>query len=1001
MRPLDFASLLERPESESLDFKATCYDLSDRRQKRNFAKDLASLINTPRGGDAHIVLGVKKRLDGSTDLVGLDREIDDADLQDVAQSLLEPNPRFLFSTVTYRGVTLGLISIPAGNPRPVVPAKTLDNGFVGGSVYFRRGSKNDVASTQEQIRIWDWFRNSRQDVVSANPYALDPAWPRYMAAVAAFHSTSRQILIVDDAFREDANDLSGIGAGPWTYVLDFDMRSDVDGLLAVLRPTVEQNRALHVRVKGDPRTSRSPEVTTTWFFVRGLHGRAESISAKGVRSWRRDYRQVLSEEFDALAGELSPTTVHVTILWRDGELNPYLAEVLRTLDDSLRDFLSPVFVTDAPGTCQSLAEEFDAPVIEMPLHQFARGVQQVADEKRPISPGSVTLPSASGVPIELDPKTANWIAEEIELVPLGDPESDDNGIVTFLRGGLVTWADLDREVDARRDIQTRLTAAIRKDLDDGRTTRVNLFHRPGTGGTTVGRRVAWELHEDFPCGLLRRTAPMDTADRVARLYEETGSSVLLIADGTDIAERELDDLAEYFRARRTPVVLLQVRRRQASVDQQRERTFDLSSVLSPREAGRFVHKLSIDAPDRAEVLKQLERRNNRTFHRPVYFALTAYEQDFRGLSDFVSSRISKLTDSQSEALVYAAIALRYGQGTLPVSALRTVFGLSPRDSSEVPRLFPPTTDELFVEIASGEWRIGHSLVADELLRQMLSTGGDPRTWRNPLADWGIRFITFCRGDLPIPSDELLEMARRVFVYREDLDVLGREQSFQQRFAQFIEDIPVSEGRLRVLNALVEEYPEESHFWAHLARFHAMDREDFAMALQASERAVELSDRDSVVYHMRGMVRRYQLRQLRQREASVQDLVAVAMEASADFQESRTLNPENEHGYIAEAQMLIELLDHIARSFGDLFQFISGRGIPPYLREALDRVETLLAHVKRERAGVGASQYETRASARLHELYGDYASAIQRLNSLTYAKRCLPTRRCEGSSLGRI
>ena len=48
---------------------------------------------------------------------------------------------------------------------------------------------------------------------------------------------------------------------------------------------------------------------------------------------------------------------------------------------------------------------------------------------------------------------------------------------------------------------------------------------------------------------------------------------------------------------------------------------------------------------------------------------------------------------------------------------------------------------------------------------------------------------------------------------------------------------------------------------------------------------------------------------------------------------------------------------------------------------MDRAEGLLAYVKRNREGVGASQYETRASARAHALYGDYMGAIQRLDSL--------------------
>ena len=158
---------------------------------------------------------------------------------------------------------------------------------------------------------------------------------------------------------------------------------------------------------------------------------------------------------------------------------------------------------------------------------------------------------------------------------------------------------------------------------------------------------------------------------------------------------------------------------------------------------------------------------------------------------------------------------------------------------------------------------------------MLSTGNDTRTWRNSLADRGIQFIEFCRGVLPVPSDEMLELVRRVFVYRDNLDVLGREQSGQRRFSHFIEDVPVSEGKVRVLDALVESYPEEHHFWAHVARFHAMDRKDFTQALEAADYAVQLADNDSVVYHMRGMVRRYQLREFRQGGATVEELVAVA------------------------------------------------------------------------------------------------------------------------------
>src|SRR6266511_2359307 len=76
-----FTELLRRSEGETLDFKATGYNLSDDMSKAKFVKDVLAMANTPRDTDAYIVLGVKKHADGTFDLLGLDRDLDDADLQ--------------------------------------------------------------------------------------------------------------------------------------------------------------------------------------------------------------------------------------------------------------------------------------------------------------------------------------------------------------------------------------------------------------------------------------------------------------------------------------------------------------------------------------------------------------------------------------------------------------------------------------------------------------------------------------------------------------------------------------------------------------------------------------------------------------------------------------------------------------------------------------------------------------------------------------------------------
>ena len=393
-------------------------------------------------------------------------------------------------------------------------------------------------------------------------------------------------------------------------------------------------------------------------------------------------------------------------------------------------------------------------------------------------------------------------------------------------------------------------------------------------------------------------------------------------------------------------------------------------------------------PNRRGALEQL-KNGHPSLHRPVYFALTAYEENFHALSDFIRLRVDGLNDDQVEALVYAAIAQKFGQQPLPQSSFRRVFGLDRRERVDIERLFGERTPtaELFVEVDSVHWRIGHSLVADEILKQLLSTGNDPRSWVNRLGDWGERFVWFCRGlDGNVsPSREMRELVKRVFVLRDSVDILGTEQSSRKRFSDFIQQLPNDQAKLRVLNALVEGYPEESHFWAHLGRFHGLQRQEFEKALEALGEAVRLADGDAVVYHMRGMVYRVQLRNrvrnARKEDARVDDLVEIAERASQDFEESRRLDPENEHGYIAEAQMLLELLDYLGGGGGDILAYLARKDAPPYVRDALDGVEDLLGYVRRQREGRTGSEYEESLSAKVDELYGDYETALQRLDTL--------------------
>ena len=97
------AALLERMECETLDFKEQSYDLSSSDSKTSLVKDVICMANTPRDVSAYIIMGVRKHLDGSFDLVGIEPTLDDADLQAQFDGRVEPMPLFSYEVVEYEG----------------------------------------------------------------------------------------------------------------------------------------------------------------------------------------------------------------------------------------------------------------------------------------------------------------------------------------------------------------------------------------------------------------------------------------------------------------------------------------------------------------------------------------------------------------------------------------------------------------------------------------------------------------------------------------------------------------------------------------------------------------------------------------------------------------------------------------------------------------------------------------------------------------------------------
>ena len=672
-----FEQLLRRSEGETLDFKAKSYDLSDDHGRWKMVKDVVCMANTPRSEEALIVLGVRKLPSGEYDAIGIDSHPDDADIQALFSGKVRPVPRLQYEAVQYRGRQFGVLVVPAERIGPVVPIKHATDGdfFRRNVVYFRRGSMNAEAQPEDQRRIHEWIRAGEAAIVPVPSYHGTPMWDRFWDGARAFERSCRHVLVVGP--HDASADWDGVGLVDWAFVFDFDPDSDAEGILSAARDTLERRRRVVMVTRGESPVLRI-DTATCWHFTRGLSGRRESVEAGKYREWNRKYGDEVAQRMRDLAAQCTPRHTVFTIVWNSRELVDHLDLLLSHADRAFGEFASFILVSEDADDVRSISEKFGAELIAMPTDQLVAGLRHSLQTRDATIGSDVALPGSSGAPIPLESGLARRVAEEIELVHLGAgnaaPEGRSIGS-DFLRGAELDWYELALDsYDAKRDVTSRLERAVRDGLATRTARRINLYHAPGAGGTTVARRVLWDLHQDYPTGILHRTEPPDTALCVQQIASVTGNPVLLMVDGSRVSERRLDELYDHLRGNRVPVVVIQVTRR-LSPQRRDGSSVYLPGPLSDIEAARLSGLLSRECPDRVAELQALDRAGSSQERSVFYYCLTAFGRDFKGLDPYVEARLTRLNDVQTKIVAYASIAHRYGQQPVPAEAFREILGV--------------------------------------------------------------------------------------------------------------------------------------------------------------------------------------------------------------------------------------------------------------------------------------------------------------------------------------
>lgn len=814
----------------------------------------------------------------------------------------------------------------------------------------------------------------------------DSKWSEFYIACDSFDKNKNYVLVVGPMTTFSPEKLKLLALLDWTLIIDFDPNTENSGFLNSIKDEIENTKRLHLLTSQDS-YSFSPYNSLYYLAAAGLEGRSDTIT-NDLRSWNRKNSSFL-QNFFARYFQTFDKPTDIVVLWEE---NDYVQKICELMDLSSGLKAKWIFAVNDLSKLLSVRTLFDGDAVEIGVPQIADGILRI----RNFSSGErqnefYTLPSKDEEFVSIENRDFLWIEEDFEILHRnilnGSAISshDLSNKEDFFRGNQISYLGLHFHHDVDREKFMPIKKKIERALKERTHTKFILQHHPGIGGTTLSRRLAWDIRNDNPTLMLRRLRLNESINKVFKVFDLSRKSVLIVADTASTNADDLNKFHEELLGRGFPFVLLIVQRH----DGAKTGDFNLEDLLTDIEFSTFIAKYKELKPSKKNELESIERSIEKKERHPFFLGLVAFEENFKGLESFVEKNFLEATQVQKKML--AVIALNYYFGQQESSAqLFSNLVMTPENS--VIRLENHLHADLLTLLVNTEdirWRPIHYLVAKQILIYLLSDNNTV-DWKINLADLAIVVIKLIAEKSSIPSDRESELIKRLFVYRDSQEILGKEE--ESLFSNFIENgLQTDESRLRIFVELTNSFPDESHFWAHLARFQSLKMKNHELALTAIDKAISLSDKsdDSLLYHMKGMCIRALLRDDFNKLRGNKHLTPPTLlliknrvdDAGKAFDESRELSPNNDHAYVSDIQMLISTLDFYygISSYSNKTDFL--RNLNPWLQEKLDLAEELLENVKLRTQMRDKNFFVEQCDNGLQEFYENYSQVIESWNNL--------------------
>ena len=834
-------------------------------------------------------------------------------------------------------------------------------------------------------------------------------WENLYSTCNKFDRTDNNyILIIGDLKSQPTPFKKYLSTLPWNLIIDFDQSSrEEDGFYnSCYSSNSTQPTTIKIADKLDTDFFPISPKAHFHYFIKGFIGDGSSINPlTKFNDWNRSYGENLKTTLSSFAHKY-PSATKVIVFHDD---IPFISGLCGELDRIFADRIKFITCLHDIRLVERFEENgYNATHIPLSFSELANGISLRPREfeaedffedsyRLPLNKTSITA-NVDGLFSIDDIKS---FEEDMEILYLGiEKNAVPEDRLDFLRGKMpLSWygANLKDPFDVRHPKQKTVLKAIQ---EKDRKGVYYIKHEPGVGGTTFVRRLAWEIHDENPTVILKDYRDGERiVKKLDKIFEKTRERLLIIANvPQSVSLDDLRDLEIRLKAKAWPSIIIAVGREFPKVN----------STLTDwgSDCGELVNEFKKYLPElgysesiilkKEKELDNAQNGNENYKKTPFYIGFLVSEENFFGIESFIKNFIGSLKPEQRKIISYIALVQDYLGIPLPSvffsKLLRTNNELS---VGKLTDLLPQGFENHVLTSTKQDnqtfWTTRHPLFAKKFKEQLLRGNSvQEYAWKENLPDLCMDFIedSNLSGEQPQSIEDILQ----------SLFIGSRQERGGETFTKLVNEM-LPEAQESVFLKLAEVFPDNAHYFSHLARFYAYVRKNSEKALRFADDAIRLSEKDgrkkdALLYHIRGMCYRQAAKTKMDSIRSSIDkkqqyfpeevdeiIFDLIPKAAREFTESRKLKRSSEYGYVAHIQMLIEAID-----FGHILsnqtkeQFLSSEKEP--YAEWLDEASTLLEEVKRLTVGEEGTENEkvTQCDDDLNSFFERYDLVIQNLNN---------------------